>query len=68
MGTIEPERISEIVSDVVETKSGYLDIQFDVPSGGSFRVLDVIVAEAPRFSENTTRLASAASRQIAELH
>ena len=68
MGTIEPERISEIVSDVVETRSGYLDIQFDVPSGGSFRVLDVIVAEAPRFSENTTRLASDASRQVAELH
>ena len=68
MGTIEPERISEIVSDVVESRSGYLDIQFDVPSGGSFRVLDVIVAEAPRFSENTTRLTSDASRQIAELH
>jgi hypothetical protein len=49
-GTIEPERISEIVSDVVESESGYLDIGFDVPSGGAFRVVDVIVTEAPRFT------------------
>jgi len=48
-GTIEPERISEVVSDVVESQSGYLDIGFDVPSGGAFRVIDVIVTEAPRF-------------------
>ena len=48
-GTIEPERISEVVSDVVESQSGYLDVGFDVPSGGAFRVLDVIVTEAPRF-------------------
>ena len=52
MGTIEPERISEIVSDIVESRSGYLDISFDVPSGGSFRVIDVIVTEAPRFVHN----------------
>ena len=49
VGTIEPERISEVVSDIVESQSGYLDIGFDVPSGGSFRVIDVIVTEAPRF-------------------
>jgi hypothetical protein len=49
MGTIEPERISEIVSDVVDSQSGYLDVRFDVPSGGAFRVMDVIVTEAPRF-------------------
>jgi hypothetical protein len=48
-GIIEPERISEIVSDIVESPSGYLDVGFDVPSGGAFRVLDVIVTEAPRF-------------------
>jgi hypothetical protein len=52
-GIVEPERISEIVSDVVESKSGYLDIGFEVPSGGSFRVIDVIVAEAPRFDPNS---------------
>ena len=51
MGSIEPERISEVVSDVVESRSGFIDVNFDVPSGGSFRVLDVIVAEAPRFSD-----------------
>jgi hypothetical protein len=50
VGTIEPERISEVVSDIVESQSGYLDIGFDVPSGGSFRVIDVIVTEAPRFA------------------
>ncbi len=40
MGTIEPERISEVVSDVVESESGYLDVGFEVPSGGAFRVVD----------------------------
>src|SRR5207247_7213033 len=49
-GIIEPERISEVISDVVESQSGYLDIGFDVPSGGAFRVMDVIVTEAPRFA------------------
>ena len=49
MGTIEPERISEVVSDVVESQSGYLEVGFEVPSGGAFRVIDVIVTEAPRF-------------------
>ena len=48
-GTIEPERISEVVSDVVESQSGYIDVCFELPSGGAFRVLDVIVTEAPRF-------------------
>jgi hypothetical protein len=67
MGTIEPERISEVVSDVVESESGYLEIQFEVPSGGAFRVMDVIVAEAPRFSEATARAASDARRQVADL-
>lgn len=50
MGTIEPERISEVVSDVVGSQSGYLDIGFELPSGGAFRVIDVIVTEAPRFN------------------
>jgi hypothetical protein len=49
MGTIEPERISEVVSDIVESQSGYLEVGFEVPSGGAFRVIDVIVTEAPRF-------------------
>jgi hypothetical protein len=50
MGTIEPERMSEIVSDVVESQSGYIDVGFELPSGGAFRVIDVIVTEAPRFN------------------
>lgn len=56
MGTVEPERISEVVSDVVESDSGYLDVGFDLPAGGAFRVMDVIVSEAPRFSSNATEL------------
>jgi len=51
VGTIEPERISEVVSDIVESQSGYLDVGFDLPSGGAFRVIDVIVTEAPRFAQ-----------------
>ena len=50
MGTVEPERISEVVSDIVESQSGYVDVCFEVPAGGSFRVMDVIVTEAPRFA------------------
>ena len=49
-GTVEPERISEVVSDIVESKSGYVDVCFELPSGGAFRVMDVIVTEAPRFA------------------
>ena len=50
VGTVEPERISEVMSDIVESQSGYLDVGFEVPSGGAFRVIDVIVTEAPRFT------------------
>ncbi|HKE55480.1 MAG TPA: transglutaminase-like domain-containing protein [Pyrinomonadaceae bacterium] len=63
-GSIEPERISEVVSDVVESDTGYLDIGFSVPSGGAFRVLDVIVTEAPRFESEET-IAGEAKRQVA---
>jgi hypothetical protein len=46
-GTLEPGRIREVVSDVVVSQSGYLDVAFEVPQGGSFRVMDVIVTELP---------------------
>jgi len=65
MGTVEPERISEVVSDIVESQSGYLDVQFEVPSGGSFRVMDVIVTEAPRFADGKSNTDS--HKQIASL-
>ena len=52
MGAIEPQRISEVVSDIVESQSGYLEVGFEVPSGGAFRVMiDVTVTEAPRFTQ-----------------
>jgi hypothetical protein len=46
-GTVKQSQISEIVSDVVESKSGYLDVAFEVPEGGGFRVMNVVVAELP---------------------
>ncbi len=46
-GNIKPTQMSEIVSDVIETHSGYLDIAFSLPEGGGFRVMSVIVTEMP---------------------
>jgi hypothetical protein len=67
MGTIEPERISEVVSDVVESESGYLDVGFEVPSGGAFRVVDVIVTEAPRFTTEDHSSQAGVKRQAGHL-
>jgi hypothetical protein len=39
--------MKEIVSDVVATDSGDMEVSFTVPEGGAFRVLDVIVSELP---------------------
>jgi len=46
-GIVKPSQISEVISDVVESKSGYLDVSFEVPEGGGFRVMNVVVAELP---------------------
>lgn len=51
-GAIEPGRISEIVSDVVAAgRGGHLDVTFEVPEGGAFRVIDVVVHEIPTVAE-----------------
>jgi hypothetical protein len=50
-GQVEPGRMSEIISDVVLSRSGALKVAFDVPPGGAFRVIDVIVGEAPKYSD-----------------
>jgi hypothetical protein len=42
----------------VESQSGYLDVGFDLPSGGAFRVIDVIVTEAPASRSNDSLLSS----------
>jgi hypothetical protein len=63
-GTLEPGRIREIVSDVVVSQSGYLDVVFEVPQGGSFRVMDVIITELPddaRANKQQTQSAGHAS-------
>jgi hypothetical protein len=46
-GVIKSSQMSEVVSDVVESHSGYLDISFQVIEGGGFRVMDVIVVQVP---------------------
>jgi hypothetical protein len=44
-GMIRPTQMTEIVSDVVECRSGYLDVAFELPEAGGFRVMNVIVVE-----------------------
>ena len=44
-GLIKPTQMTEIVSDVVECRSGYLDVSFELPEAGGFRVMNVIVTE-----------------------
>jgi len=44
-GMVRPTQMTEIVSDVVESRSGYLDIAFELPEAGGFRVMNVIVTE-----------------------
>jgi hypothetical protein len=46
-GVIKPSQLTEIISDVVESQSGYLDVSFELPEGGGFRAMDVIVTEMP---------------------
>jgi hypothetical protein len=46
-GVIKSSQMSEVVSDVVESQSGYLDVSFEVVEGGGFRVMDVIVVQVP---------------------
>jgi len=46
-GVIKPSQLTEIVSDVVESQSGYLDVSFELPEDGGFRAMDVIVTEMP---------------------
>jgi hypothetical protein len=46
-GFIKPSQLTEIISDVVESQSGYLDVTFELPEGGGFRVMDVMVTEMP---------------------
>jgi hypothetical protein len=55
--------MSEVISDVVESRSGYLDISFELPEGGGFRVMDVIVIEmAPDVFEHMQHVTQALSR------
>jgi hypothetical protein len=46
-GEVRSSQISEVISDVVESQSGYLNVSFEVPEGGGFRVMDVIVVQVP---------------------
>jgi hypothetical protein len=44
-GIIRPTQMTEIMSDVVESRSGYLDVSFELPEAGGFRIMNVIVTE-----------------------
>ena len=44
-GLVRPTQMMEIVSDVVENHSGYLDVSFGLAEAGGFRVMNVIVIE-----------------------
>jgi len=44
-GMVRPTQMTEIVSDIVESRSGYLDVAFELPEAGGFRVMNVIVTE-----------------------
>jgi hypothetical protein len=57
-GVLKPSLMSEVLSDVVESRSGYLDVSFELPVAGGFRVMDVIVVEIPPDGfENMRRVA-----------
>ena len=47
-GVIRPTQMTEIVSDVIDSHSGYLDVSFELPEAGGFRVMNVIVTELDR--------------------
>lgn len=53
-GEVEPGGFSEIVSDVVRSEDGQLDVSFEVPDGGAFRIMDVIVIQAPTMGSERT--------------
>jgi hypothetical protein len=49
-GSLEAGRIGEVISEVVQSRSGELEVSFELPEGGGFRVLDVVVVEVPTFA------------------
>jgi hypothetical protein len=53
-GVVEPGGIKEVVSDVVASQGNELNISFEVPDGGAFRVMDVIVTQAPTLTGSGT--------------
>ena len=52
-GVVESGGISEVVSDVVLSRGNELNVSFEVPDGGAFRVMDVIVTQAPTLLANS---------------
>lgn len=67
-GEVEAGRIGEVVSEVVQSRSGELEVAFELPEGGGFRVLNVTVVEAPAFTKTKaqprTFVASAAASEV----
>jgi hypothetical protein len=50
-GEVEAGRIMEVVSEVIQSRSGELEVSFELPDGGGFRVLNVTVVETPTFTK-----------------
>jgi hypothetical protein len=50
-GEVEAGRIVEVVSEIVQSRSGELEVSFELPDGGGFRILNVTVVEAPTFTK-----------------
>ena len=67
-GEVEAGRMGEVVSEVVQSRSGELEVSFELPEGGGFRVLNVTVVEAPSFTkakaQPRTFVASAAPSEV----
>lgn len=53
-GGAEPGRVSEVVSDVVPSRSGYLNVSFEARSDAAFRVMDVVLVEVSTFRRPAT--------------
>jgi hypothetical protein len=50
-GEVEAGRIVEVVSEIIQSRSGELEVSFELPDGGGFRILNVTVVETPTFTK-----------------
>jgi hypothetical protein len=67
-GEVEAGKIVDVVSEVIQSRSGELEVSFELPDGGGFRVLNVTVVETPTFTKTKAQphaaVASAAPTEV----